>query len=387
MATSVPAVYLHVVDAVVTKLREDFINDGVDDSPLTELQRLWELKMMHCGVIQGPIERNSAPKGSGVPTPVHDLNVPYEGTEEYETPTADMLFPPTPLQTPIQTPLPVEPGGYQYTPGGNAEYGAISDSGPAADMKTGRPGPYMQPPSPWINQRPLGVDVNVAYEEAREEDEGGGMSQPQPPMKDFFMMTSGKRKRDEYPPHFYPNGYIPQQDGSGDVCLDCFSRGTVPILKNSANEAYSEILHDRLKIEERRNADATIASIIKMKQASATIPQHDGYDDIYDDGVRTEDYNTPSSYDALPGNEVGTPKPTKTEALEDDEPPLNEDDDDELDDLDQGDAEPGTDHLVLAQFEKVSRTKSRWKCTLKDGIMRLNNKDILFTKANGEFDF
>lgn len=35
------------------------------------------------------------------------------------------------------------------------------------------------------------------------------------------------------------------------------------------------------------------------------------------------------------------------------EPPLNEDDDDEVDDNDQGDEEPQTEHLVLAQFDKV----------------------------------
>lgn len=52
---------------------------------------------------------------------------------------------------------------------------------------------------------------------------------------------------------------------------------------------------------------------------------------------------------------VGTPKPNKNEAAEDDEPPLNEDDDDEddLDDFDQGEEEPNTQHLVLAQFDKV----------------------------------
>lgn len=52
---------------------------------------------------------------------------------------------------------------------------------------------------------------------------------------------------------------------------------------------------------------------------------------------------------------VGTPKPTKNEAAEDDEPPLNEDDDDEddLDDFDQGEEETNTQHLVLAQFDKV----------------------------------
>lgn len=76
-----------------------------------------------------------------------------------------------------------------------------------------------------------------------------------------------------------------------------------------------------------------------------------------------------------------------SEGESDREPPLNEDDDDELDDNDQGDEEPQTDHLVLAQFDKVTRSKNKWKCTLKDGIMHLNNKDLLFHKATGDFEF
>jgi transcription initiation factor TFIIA large subunit len=66
---------------------------------------------------------------------------------------------------------------------------------------------------------------------------------------------------------------------------------------------------------------------------------------------------------------------------------LNEDDDDDLDDTDQTDEELKTNHLVLAQFDKVTRSKNKWKCTLKDGIMHLNNRDILFVKATGEFEF
>ena len=53
--------------------------------------------MMQAGVICAPIERslaNKQPIPGGPIIPVHDLNVPYEGTEEYETPTADLLFPP-----------------------------------------------------------------------------------------------------------------------------------------------------------------------------------------------------------------------------------------------------------------------------------------------------
>lgn len=55
---------------------------------------MWEMRMIQCGAIDGNIERPALQK-NGAPTPVHDLNVPYEGPpEEYETPTAEMLFPP-----------------------------------------------------------------------------------------------------------------------------------------------------------------------------------------------------------------------------------------------------------------------------------------------------
>lgn len=55
--------------------------------------------MMQAGVVNNPIERSGAakPTPGGPITPVHDLNVPYEGTEEYETPTAEILFPPVSL--------------------------------------------------------------------------------------------------------------------------------------------------------------------------------------------------------------------------------------------------------------------------------------------------
>ena len=44
-----------------------------------------------------------------------------------------------------------------------------------------------------------------------------------------------------------------------------------------------------------------------------------------------------------------------------------------------------TGNLILAQFDKVSHSKNKWKCSLKGGVMTLNDKDVLFGKANGEF--
>ncbi|KAK7277115.1 hypothetical protein RIF29_18265 [Crotalaria pallida] len=91
-------------------------------------------------------------------------------------------------------------------------------------------------------------------------------------------------------------------------------------------------------------------------------------------GVYSEDYNianTPAPPE-VPASTPALVSQNEVEDDDDDEPPLNEnDDDDDLDDLDQGD-DQNTHHLVLAQFDKVARTKSRWKCTLKDGIMHIN---------------
>ncbi|KAE8729458.1 serine/arginine repetitive matrix protein 1-like isoform X1 [Hibiscus syriacus] len=391
-SSTTSAVYIHVIEDVINKVRDEFVNNGgPGESVLNELQALWETKMMIAGAIVGRAERSSGQKqpapGSAI-TPVHDLNVPYEGTEEYETPTADMLFPPTPLQTPLPTPLPGTADGSMYNiPTGGSDYlTPVNDSGGNADVKGGRPSPYMQSPSPWANQRtPLSVDVNVAYVEGRDEVDRGTSNQPL--TQDFFMMPPGKRKREDFATQYNNGGgggYIPQQDGAGDP--------TSEVAKTVENQANFLGRHDSATKAKSKILAHVATSSSKILQLDGPIP--DPFDDmlstpnIYNyQGVVSDDYNvanTPAPNDL----QAATPAPvSQNNTVDDDEDePLNEDDDDDdLDDVDQ--EELNTQHLVLAQFDKVTRTKSRWKCTLKDGIMHINNKDILFNKATGEFDF
>ncbi|CAJ2660918.1 transcription initiation factor IIA large subunit-like isoform X1 [Trifolium pratense] len=383
-ASSTSQVYIDVIEDVMTKVRDEFVNNGgPGEEVLRELQAIWESKMMQAGAVVGPIERTNGPNK---PTPpVHDLNVPYEGNEEYETPTAEILFPPTPLQTPIQTPLPGTGETPSYNiPTGQSDYSSGNDTGANADLKGGRTGPYMQPPSPWMmNQRPP-LDVNVAYVEGRDEADRGASNQPT--TQDFFQMPGGKRKRNDLPPPYDAGGYIPQQDGAGDVVSGDFE---IEVCGGSISFS-----------SQHTNSKGKIPANLERLASSSRIPQLDGpipYEDdvlstpnIYNyGGVYSEDYNIANT-PAPPEVPVSTPALVAQNEVvnddEDDEPPLNENDDDDLDDLDQGD-DQNTSHLVLAQFDKVTRTKSRWKCTLKDGIMHINNKDILFNKANGEFDF
>ncbi|XP_074290387.1 transcription initiation factor IIA large subunit-like [Silene latifolia] len=398
------AVYLHVIEDVIEKVRDEFVSEtGPGENVLQELLTLWEMKMMQAGAVLPRHERpvpppKTMPMVPGV-TPVHDLNVPYEGNEEYETPTAEMLFPPTPMQTPMQTPIPQTPiptplpgtadSSMYNIPTGLSDYPTPNSNevsgGPNYDIKpgVGRSNPYMPPPSPWMNQRSsVGVDVNVAYVEHREESDRGVSQQG---MQDFLTGPSAKRKRDDNPQQYQAGGYIPQQDGAGDVAPEVFEL---------------EIIQSKTSGRKVSGSSTDRMVTCGLQKGSSKIPQLDGpipdpYDDILStpniynyQGAVNDDYNVVNT--PAPDMQAGTPVPPAQHNIgnddDDDEPPLNENDDDDLDDVDEGE-ELSTTHLVLAQFDKVTRTKSRWKCTLKDGIMRINHKDILFNKASGEFDF
>lgn len=66
---------------------------------------------------------------------------------------------------------------------------------------------------------------------------------------------------------------------------------------------------------------------------------------------------------------------------------LNEKDDlADVDNLDKID-ESKVKNVVLGQFERVHRSKNRWKVNLKGCVANINGKDYLFKKLTGEMDF
>lgn len=67
-----------------------------------------------------------------------------------------------------------------------------------------------------------------------------------------------------------------------------------------------------------------------------------------------------------------------------DEEPLNSEDD-------VTDDDPSvlfeTDNVVVCQYDKITRSRNRWKFHLKDGIMNINGRDYVFQKANGDAEW
>ncbi|CAO3595674.1 unnamed protein product [Absidia cylindrospora] len=75
------------------------------------------------------------------------------------------------------------------------------------------------------------------------------------------------------------------------------------------------------------------------------------------------------------------------EQEEDDNDAINSDLDDTDDDDDDPDGGEEVEHIILCLYDKVTRTKNKWKCVLKDGIMLVNGRDYLFHRGNGDFEW
>lgn len=83
------------------------------------------------------------------------------------------------------------------------------------------------------------------------------------------------------------------------------------------------------------------------------------------------------------------PQSEREEDLEDEEDEQDDGDSEINSDLDddEDDENAKVDHLILCQYEKVSRIKNKWKCVLKDGVVNMNGKDYVFRSCNGEFEW
>ena len=120
--------------------------------------------------------------------------------------------------------------------------------------------------------------------------------------------------------------------------------------------------------------------------------------DVDSDIDAPHDSDSPHQY--LDPSPFITPKPTQKKPKkainpQDDAINSNLDDSDIESDLDSefGEGDDGEEtggldkSMVLCMYEKVHRTKNKWKCQLKDGVISIGGKDWVFSKANGEFEW
>ncbi len=99
-----------------------------------------------------------------------------------------------------------------------------------------------------------------------------------------------------------------------------------------------------------------------------------------------EEFLTPSHVQDGPGDDVDD----KDEAADDEKAEEEEDKGETFSDVSSEPEEEDDQqiaNIVVGQFEKVARSRQKWKVHLKDGVMRINGKDHLFHTAVGDMLF
>ncbi|KAF5283428.1 hypothetical protein FQA39_LY04804 [Lamprigera yunnana] len=106
------------------------------------------------------------------------------------------------------------------------------------------------------------------------------------------------------------------------------------------------------------------------------------------DGARdTSDEEDEASENDDVSDEVDEDKDEDEQDMDDtgpEEEPLNSEDD--VTDEDPSDVFD-TDNVIVCQYDKITRSRNKWKFHLKDGIMNLNGEDFVFQKANGDAEW
>lgn len=79
--------------------------------------------------------------------------------------------------------------------------------------------------------------------------------------------------------------------------------------------------------------------------------------------------------------------PSEYEGKEDSDPLNSEDDLTEPGSPNSNSDLFDTENVIVCQYDKITRIKNKWKFHLKDGIMNINGRDYLFSKANGDAEW
>ncbi|KAF9155925.1 transcription factor IIA subunit alpha [Actinomortierella ambigua] len=291
----VTSVYRFVIDDVITNVRRDFEDMGVDETILHELQRSWETKIAQTRVTNFQAQEAAAPAETYA----------YE-EQSYEAPATTSASAPAPGSTSAAA---------EHTAAANLASMASSGTSANHDKQFAHP-------------------AKATSSGSGQGNTGGNST------------TNGAS-----------GNSIPQTDGAADIS------SPAPALSKMSTEELDDLLEQ--KFAAARAVEKEEAHTTSMEGLSFTLTP-------IDRETRKARF---SELQQRIGQVDG-------DAADEDDTGLGSD----LDDSD-GDVDEETDNIVLCQYDKVSRTKSKWKCVLKDGIMLINGRDFLFHKANGDLEW
>ncbi|XP_063757916.1 transcription initiation factor IIA subunit 1 isoform X1 [Eleginops maclovinus] len=385
-----PKLYKSVIEDVINEVRELFLDEGVDEQVLLELKTLWENKLLQSKAVEGfHTEEQAALQAAAQQQQQQQQQVQVQQVQQVQHVTQQaqaqqVILPPQQQQAPQQQVIVQDPKILQHM---NATGMSAAATAATLALPTGVT-PYQQ----LITSQGQILQVVRAA--------NGAQYIIQQPQQQILLQQQMQPGGVQAPviQQVCPirqvlaplQGGIPQQAGviiqPQQIVLASGNKvqGSTQVMQAMAQQqqqqpaqAAAAQVQQVQQLQQAQGAAAPQAQQQAQAQQPPMMLQVDGAGDTSSE----EDEDEEEEYDE---DEEEEKDKDGGEDGQVEEEPLNSGDDVS----DEEDQELfDTENVVVCQYDKIHRSKNKWKFHLKDGIMNLNGKDYVFSKAIGDAEW
>ncbi|CAG09467.1 unnamed protein product, partial [Tetraodon nigroviridis] len=438
--------YFSIIDDVIESIRELFLDEGLEDRLVDDLRHLWESKMMQSKAMEDLRKGNANPSNFVLQLPANYRQADQEVAgntaawnktplSSYNSETLATFSLPAGLAYPVQIPAGVTlqtasgqlykvnvpvvvtqtAAGQQPAAKHTHRISAWKEAAGAppcpSQHQTGEPSSVR---APSVTQAPNPGQSHTSLASSQESSLPG--LPPVPPAEapqrrqersPGQPVASGESEPSSQPAtnHLPCSQVVDLQSGAEEPCAQ-----TEPFKSSNIDDILKRVIEEeRAKAERARaaakadsQADDVLRQLVYSYSELSDIVQLDGPADNSDSegeeeraALEENDFlgminaeaikalqEGEASSDGTSGSTSGDSADELTNVEEED--PLNSGDDvieQDIPDLFD------TDNVIVCQYDKIHRSKNRWKFHLKDGVMCYGGRDYVFSKAVGEAEW
>ncbi|TWW69138.1 transcription initiation factor IIA subunit 1 [Takifugu flavidus] len=375
----VPKLYKSVIDDVINEVRELFLDEGVDEQVLLELKTLWENKLLQSKAVEG------------FHTEEQTLQAAQQLQQIQQAQQAQQMAQPTQTQQVILPPQPQQQAPQQQV---IVQDSKILQHMSATGMSAAATAATLALPAGVTPLHQLLTSQGQLLQVVRAAN--GTQYIIQQPQQQILLQQQMQPAGVQAP--VIQQVLTPLQGGLSQQTGVIIQPQQIVLASGNKVQGNTQLLQASAAIEQQTGqvAAAQVQQLPQISGAAAPqAPQQqqpqaqlqpqaqqppmmlqvDGTGDTSSDDEEDEE----EEYDEEDEEEREVAEDGQVE-----EEPLNSEDDVS----DEEDQELfDTENVVVCQYDKIHRSKNKWKFHLKDGIMNLNGRDYVFSKAIGDAEW
>ncbi|XP_029965394.1 transcription initiation factor IIA subunit 1 [Salarias fasciatus] len=381
----VPKLYKSVIEDVINEVRELFLDEGVDEQVLLELKTLWENKLLQSKAVEGfhTEEQAALQAQQQQQQQVQQAQQVQQVTQPAQA--QQVILPPQQQQAPQQQVIVQDSKILQHM---SATGMSAAATAATLALPTGVT-PYQQ----------LITSQGQILQVVRAANGAQYIIQPQQQILLQQQMQPGGVQAPVIQQVLAPlQGGLPQQTGviiqPQQIVLAPGNKvqGNTQVMQAAAmapqpgQAATAAQVQQVQQAQGAAAAQAPVQAQAQVQQQAQAQPQAqqppmmlqvDGAGDTSSEEDEDEEEEYDEDEEEEKDKDAGEDGQVEEEPLNSGDDVSDEEDQELFD----------TENVVVCQYDKIHRSKNKWKFHLKDGIMNLNGRDYVFSKAIGDAEW